>query len=61
MVSTRNFVFDRKVLDTGFFHPIPVSDGRVPVNLGKHEITFARLVTTTCTKGDLDGFIRRQD
>ena len=32
---TRNFVLGRKVLDTGFFHPIPVSDDIVPVNLGK--------------------------
>ena len=41
---TRNFVLGRKVLDTGFFHPIPVSDDIVPVNLGKYEITSATLV-----------------
>ena len=39
---TRNFVLGRKVLDTGFFHPIPVSDDSV-VNLGKYEITYATL------------------
>ena len=43
---TRNFVLGRKVLDTGFFHPIPVSDDIVPVNLGKYEITSATLLPT---------------
>ena len=45
---TRNFVLGRKVLDTGFFHPIPVSDDIVPVNLGKYEITSATLVKIIC-------------
>ena len=48
---TRNFVLGRKVLDTGFFHPIPVSDDIVPVNLGKYEITSATLAMTGQHKG----------
>ena len=60
---TRNLVLGRKVLDTGFFHPIPVSDDSVPVNLGRYEITYATLVSVpsiinisigsqTCKKAD---------
>ena len=41
---TRNFVLGSKVLNTGFFHTIPVSDDSVPVNLGRYEITYATLV-----------------
>ena len=40
---TRNSVLGRKGLDTGFFHPIPVSDLREPVNLGRYEIMYATL------------------
>ena len=43
---TRNFVLGSKVLNTGFFHPIPVSDDSVPVNLGRYEITYATLVVS---------------
>ena len=41
---TRNFVLSSIVLNTGFFHPIPVSDDSVPVNLGRYEITYATLI-----------------
>ena len=43
---TQNFGFGRKVLDTGFFHLIPVSDHSVPVNFGKYKITSATLLGT---------------
>ena len=43
---TRNLVLGKRVLDTGFFHPIPVSEDSIPVNLGRYEITYATLVQT---------------